>query len=64
MTEQTYEIGHTVRSTCGGARLTYHPDWSKEQPWASYKNGTAGRHFATLSDGIQQLKRDGYRFKK
>lgn len=59
-----YPIGHNVRSKCGGARLSYHPEWSPEQPWASYKNGTAGRHFATLDLGIRQLTQDGYRFAK
>ena len=59
-----WPLGHTVRSTNGGARLTYQPDWSFEQPWASYKNGTAGRLFHSLSAGVQQLTRDGYRFHK
>jgi hypothetical protein len=64
MSENTYPIGHTVRSKCGTARLTYQPDWSPSQPWASFKNGTAGRHFGTLDLGIRQLTQDGYRFAK
>lgn len=59
-----YKSGDTVRSKCGRARLSYHPEWSEMLPWASYKNGTAGRHFGTLELGILQLTRDGYRFPK
>lgn len=56
--------GTTVRTKCGHARLTYNPDWSPSRPWCSYKNGTAGRQFASLELGMQQLTRDGYRFAK
>lgn len=59
-----YPIGHNVRSKCGTARLSYHPEWDSTLPWVSYKGGTAGRHFGSLALGIQQLTRDGYRFAK
>ena len=38
----------TYRTTKYSGRITYHPEWDKMQPWASYINGTAGRHFATV----------------
>lgn len=65
MTESIlYQSGATLRSNCGRARLTYHPEWDATLPWVSYKNGTAGRHFGSLGGGVQQLTRDGYRFSK
>jgi hypothetical protein len=59
-----FPIGHNVRSVCGNARLSYHPDWSPELPWASYEGGAAGLHFGTLELGIRHLTREGYRFPK
>ena len=38
----------TYRTTNKAGRITYHPEWSASQPWASYINGTAGRHFTTV----------------
>lgn len=38
----------TYRSACGRARVVYRPDWSEAQPWVSYLDGTAKRHFADL----------------
>lgn len=64
MSNPDYPPGHTVRSKCGGARLTNHPEWSTDLPWVSYKNGSAGRQFHSLAYGIEQLTRDGYRFAK
>lgn len=52
----------TYRSDCGQARLTFHSEWSKSIPWVSYINGTAGRHFETLRQGIAALEARGYRF--
>jgi len=43
-----YVTWETYKSTDGRARVTYHPEWDSQQPWASYLNGTAGRHFTTL----------------
>lgn len=39
-----------VRSRCGTIRLSFHPEWSQARPWASYRHGTAGLHFASLED--------------
>lgn len=44
------EIGTTYRTECGQGRATYRPDWSVDQPFATYRQGVAGRHFATLDD--------------
>ena len=41
------------------ARVTDHPEWSASQPWASYINGTAGRHFACPEDADAHLKEKG-----
>lgn len=57
------DAAYTVRSK-DGARLSKQPEWDSERPWLSYKNGTAGRHFVTLRQGMDQLTRDGYRFAK
>lgn len=42
--------GMTFRSKCQRARVTFHPEWDTSQPWASYIDGTAGRHFKTLAE--------------
>ncbi len=47
-----FEIGHTIRTKDGGSRITYRPDWDSHQPWVSYRNGTAGRHY--VSPGAAQ----------
>lgn len=52
----------TVRSDCGRARLTYRTDWDASQPWASYVNGTAGRHYPTARAGVEALRGRGFRF--
>lgn len=57
-----YKRWDTYRSKCGGARLTYHPEWSESQPWVSYIYGTAGRHFAFLSDGVSFMRGNGFTF--
>lgn len=36
---------HCVRK--GGRRVEFDPENDGAQPWKSYSNGTAGRHFAT-----------------
>lgn len=41
-------IGTNYRTECGHGRASYHPEWSKSHPYATYRDGTAGRHFATL----------------
>lgn len=57
-----YAIGDTIRSTCGQARITYHPDWDRERPWVSYYRGTAGRHYHSAYLGVRDMKYWGYRF--
>lgn len=42
------EVRDTYRTKCGRGRVSYHPEWSPSQPWASYIDGTAGRHFPGL----------------
>jgi len=39
----------TIRTRCGRGRITYHPEWSPSQPWASYWLGSAGRHFVSTN---------------
>lgn len=46
--EDEYHLGRTYRSKSGTRRITYRPDWSKATPWASYRGGSAGQHFATV----------------
>lgn len=67
MTEapDTYSTPYqTVRSSCGGARASYHPEWSASLPWVTYEYGTAGRHFGTAGIAVAHLKRRGFRFSK
>ncbi len=54
-----YTDWQTFRTTNGNARITYHPDWDSNQPWASYINGTAGRHFATPEDAKLYFRSKG-----
>lgn len=51
----THPIGHNIRNADGSKRVSYRPDWDRSQPWASYKNGTAGRHFATEQQALDWL---------
>lgn len=46
----------TIRTVCGRGRITYHKDWSPSQPWVSYWDGTAGRHFKNASDADNYFK--------
>lgn len=66
MTTQNIEASQppcdTVRSRCGRARLSYHPEWSTERPWASYVDGTAGAHYTSASSGAAALGAQGFRF--
>lgn len=43
-------------TTCGRGRLAYHPEWSEIQPWVSYIDGSAGRHFANIYDATNYFK--------
>lgn len=47
---QEHKPWDTYRTKCGNGRITYHPEWSPEKPWASYWRGLAGLHFATVSE--------------
>jgi hypothetical protein len=51
--ELSRAIGHTFRN--GSKRVVYQPDWSAAQPWVTYTNGTAGRHFATERHAVEWL---------
>ena len=48
----TREVGYTIRSEDGRKRASYRPDWSASQPWVSYTDGVAGRHFATEQQAV------------
>ena len=52
-------IHHTVRTECGHGRAVYRPDWDKDQPWATYTDGTADRHVATLESVRQYFAAKG-----
>lgn len=43
-------IGTDWRTVCGHGRAHYRPDWSLSKPYVTYRDGTAGRHFATLQE--------------
>lgn len=47
----------TFRTVCGNGRITYHPDWSPNQPWASYWRGSAGLHFHSVPNAQQYFQR-------
>jgi hypothetical protein len=46
----------TYRTACGRGRITYNAGWSPSQPWASYWNGTAGRHFPNIPAAVRYFK--------
>ena len=48
--------GDNHRTLCGRGRASYHPEWSESMPWATYINGTAGRHVASLQDAYSYFK--------
>lgn len=50
-----YKLGHTIRTRDGKGRITYQPDWSQSMPWASYRNGTAGRLYASVGAARQDI---------
>ena len=56
-------LGETVRykdKNGNNARITYHPEWSVSQPWVSYVNGTAGRHFENEHQADAHFKGRGF----
>ena len=42
-------------SRLSNCRIAYHPEWDETLPYVTYRNGTAGRHFATLSEAQEYL---------
>lgn len=63
MTEDQAQKRRTVRyeGPKGKARASYHPEWSKSRPWASYINGTAGQQFSTLESAEAHFLRLGFK---
>lgn len=57
-----FKNGDTVRSDCGTARATFRPDWNESQPWVTYINGTAGRHFPSALTALNALEAKGFTF--
>lgn len=55
-----YKPGQTFRSKCSRARITYAPEWDRSQPWTSFIDGTAGRHFATPFDALPYFASRGF----
>lgn len=53
----------THRTACGRGRVSYRPDWSAQRPWASYLDGTAGRHFTDLDEARAHYLRLGLQLK-
>lgn len=46
--DDTPATGTNWRTQCGHGRASYHPEWSAERPYATYRDGVAGQHFASL----------------
>jgi hypothetical protein len=55
-----YTPGQTFYSKCKRVRIVFNPDWDRSQPWASYTDGTAGRHFATPHDALSYFASRGF----
>lgn len=65
MSDHTYKVGDTIYSKCRRARIVYQPNWSPSRPWASYRDGSAEKHYCYARQGIEDLSRNyGYRFEK
>lgn len=43
------------------ARATSHPEWSEENPWVTYIDGTAGRHLPTLEAVDKYFESRGFK---
>lgn len=52
-------IGTSWRTECGHGRVAYRPDWSVAEPYVTYRDGTAGRHFANLEACAQLFASHG-----
>lgn len=57
-------VGAGFRTDCGHGRVAYRPDWDKSQPYATYIDGTAGRHFASLEACAQYFAAKGMYLKQ
>lgn len=57
--ESEFKPWQTYHTECGRGRVTYHPEWSVNEPWVSYIEGTAGRHFAELGQAHAYFKARG-----
>lgn len=53
----------TYRTECGRGRTTYRAEWDEKQPWTTYIDGTAGRHFADLTQAAQHFASRGMKLK-
>lgn len=53
------ETGHTIRTQCQRGRISYRPDWSLAQPWATYVDGIAGQHLTTAHEAIAYFAKRG-----
>ena len=51
--------GKTHYTACSRGRVTYSPEFDRAQPWASYLDGTAGRHFADLDAAAEYFAARG-----
>lgn len=53
------DVAKTYRTECGHGRCCFHPDWDKSKPWATYVDGTAGRHLGGLEACAQYFASRG-----
>jgi hypothetical protein len=60
--DQGTPIGFIVRTRDQKGRLVYRPDIDHNNPWLSYYNGTAGKHYTSVGqargDGFRNLETD------
>ena len=54
--------GTTYTTVCGRGRLRFDRAWGRSKPWCSFRNGTAGALYPTLTDGVRDMERAGWRF--
>lgn len=64
MSAKRWQCGHTIRSVCGRARVTYRPDWQPAIPWITYADGSALRSFGEPIYALRYLQDRGFRFPK
>lgn len=57
-----FQIGDTVRSSCGRAAASFHPEFSRAAPWVCYVGDGPGQQFHGLSGAMRHLASKGYRF--